>query len=113
PDSLRGFAPVIRGIANSSAEVTVRQNGYIIFRDTVAPGAFEISDLYPTSHSGDLEVTIKEADGKERRFIQPFSAVPIMQRPGQVKYSLTAGEYDPNSAEDATPTFAQGTMIYG
>ncbi|ROW64134.1 hypothetical protein C3E80_03490 [Cronobacter malonaticus] len=113
PDSLRGFAPVIRGIANSNAEVTVRQNGYIIFQDTVAPGAFEISDLYPTSHSGDLEVTIKEADGKERRFIQPFSAVPIMQRPGQVKYSLTAGKYDPNSSQDATPAFAQGTLIYG
>ncbi|EKY3197565.1 fimbrial biogenesis outer membrane usher protein [Cronobacter turicensis] len=113
PDSLRGFAPVIRGIANSNAEVTVRQNGYIIFQDTVAPGAFEINDLYPTSHSGDLEVTIKEADGKERRFIQPFSAVPIMQRPGQIKYSLTAGEYDPNSSQDATPAFAQGTLIYG
>lgn len=103
PDSLRGFAPVIRGIASSTAEVTVRQNGYIIFQDTVAPGAFEISDLYPTSHSGDLEVTIKEADGKERRFIQPFSAVPIMQRPGQLKYSLTAGEYDPSGPDDATP----------
>nr|WP_158700049.1 fimbria/pilus outer membrane usher protein [Cronobacter dublinensis] len=113
PDSLRGFAPVIRGIASSNAEVTVRQNGYIIFQDTVAPGAFEISDLYPTSHSGDLEVTIKEADGKERRFIQPFSAVPIMQRPGQLKYSLTAGEYDPSGPDAATPTFAQGTMIYG
>ncbi|XDY76548.1 fimbria/pilus outer membrane usher protein [Cronobacter dublinensis] len=113
PDSLRGFAPVIRGIASSNAEVTVRQNGYIIFQDTVAPGAFEISDLYPTSHSGDLEVTVKEADGKERRFIQPFSAVPIMQRPGQLKYSLTAGEYDPSGPDDATPTFAQGTMIYG
>ncbi|EOY5376921.1 fimbria/pilus outer membrane usher protein [Cronobacter dublinensis] len=113
PDSLRGFAPVIRGIASSNAEVTVRQNGYIIFQDTVAPGAFEISDLYPTSHSGDMEVTIKEADGKERRFIQPFSAVPIMQRPGQLKYSLTAGEYDPSGPDDATPTFAQGTMIYG
>lgn len=113
PDSLRGFAPVIRGIASSNAEVTVRQNGYIIFQDTVAPGAFEISDLYPTSHSGDLEVTIKEADGKERRFNQPFSAVPIMQRPGQLKYSLTAGEYDPSGPDDATPTFAQGTMIYG
>ncbi|MDI7383013.1 fimbria/pilus outer membrane usher protein [Cronobacter dublinensis] len=113
PDSLRGFAPVIRGIASSNAEVTVRQNGYIIFQDTVAPGAFEISDLYPTSHSGDLEVTIKEADGKERRFIQPFSAVPIMQRPGQLKYSLTAGEYDPSGPDDATPTFAQGTLVYG
>ncbi|EAR0343567.1 hypothetical protein EA637_25640, partial [Salmonella enterica subsp. enterica serovar Anatum] len=29
-DSLRGFAPVIRGVADTNAQVTVRQNGSII-----------------------------------------------------------------------------------
>ena len=58
PDSLRGFAPIIRGIAQSNAQVTIKQNGYTIYQSYVAPGAFAISDLYPTSGSGDLEVTI-------------------------------------------------------
>lgn len=77
PDSQRGFAPVIRGMAHSNARVTVSQHGYVIYETFVAPGAFAINDLYPTAQSGDLEVTIKESDGSERKFTQPFSAVPF------------------------------------
>lgn len=113
PDSQRGFAPTIRGIANSNAQVTIRQNGYIIYQSVVAPGAFEINDLYPTSHSGDLEVTVKEADGREHVFIQPFSSVPVMQRPGQAKYNLTAGRYESGWAHDNEPEFVQGALFYG
>ncbi len=113
PDSLRGFAPVIRGIAQSNAQVTVRQNGYIIYQTYVAPGAFEITDLYPTASSGDLEVVIREADGTERISSQPFSAVPIMQREGQLKYAATAGRYRTSYLDGSTPNFAQGTAIYG
>lgn len=87
PDSQRGFAPVVRGIAKSNAEVSIEQNGYVIYRTFVQPGAFEINDLYATSGSGDLTVIIKEADGSEQRFIQPFSAVAIFQREGYLKYS--------------------------
>ncbi|MCY7261892.1 fimbria/pilus outer membrane usher protein [Pseudomonas protegens] len=113
PDSLKGFAPVVRGIARSNAQVTVRQNGYIIYQTYVPAGAFTITDLYPTSSSGDMEVTITEADGTERRSVQPFSAVPVMVREGRLKYSVTAGEYRSNSSYSSTPAFTQGTMIYG
>ncbi|ECE5989968.1 fimbrial biogenesis outer membrane usher protein [Salmonella enterica subsp. salamae] len=113
PDSLRGFAPVIRGIAQSNAQVTIKQNGYIIYQSYVAPGAFTITDLYPTSGSGDLEVTIKEADGSERTFVQPFSAVPIMQREGHLKYALTAGKYRSGNEDSDEPQFGQLTAIYG
>lgn len=113
PDSLRGFAPIIRGIAQSNAQVTIKQNGYIIYQSYVAPGAFTISDLYPTSGSGDLEVTIKEADGSERTFVQPFSAVPIMQREGRLKYALTAGKYRSGNEDSDEPEFGQVTAIYG
>lgn len=47
PNSQRGFAPTVRGIANSSAIVTIRQNGYVIYQSNVPAGAFEINDLYP------------------------------------------------------------------
>lgn len=113
PDSLRGFAPVIRGIAQSNAQITIKQNGYIIYQSYVAPGAFIISDLYPTSSSGDLDVTIKEADGTERTFIQPFSAVPIMQREGHLKYALTTGKYRSSDNYGKEPEFGQATVIYG
>ncbi|WP_366545400.1 fimbria/pilus outer membrane usher protein, partial [Salmonella enterica] len=62
PDSLRGYAPVVRGIARTNAQVIIKQNGYTIYQSYVSPGAFEITDMYPTGSSGDLDVTIKEAD---------------------------------------------------
>lgn len=113
PDSLRGFAPIVRGIARSNAQVTVRQNGYIIYQTYVPAGAFEITDLYPTSSSGDMEVTVTEADGSERLSIQPFSAVPVMVREGRLKYSLVAGQYRSTASYGSTPGFTQGTLIYG
>ncbi|MGC6745544.1 fimbria/pilus outer membrane usher protein [Escherichia coli] len=85
PNSQRGFAPTVRGIANSSAIVTIRQNGYVIYQSNVSAGAFEINDLYPSSNSGDLEVTIEESDGTQRRFIQPYSSLPMMQRHGHLE----------------------------
>ena len=32
PESLRGYAPVVRGIARSNAQVVIRQNGYVIYQ---------------------------------------------------------------------------------
>ncbi|HCU14203.1 fimbria/pilus outer membrane usher protein [Hafnia paralvei] len=42
--------------------------------------------------SGDLDVTIKEEDGSELHFVQPYSAVPILQREGHLKDSIIAGD---------------------
>ncbi|MEI9746904.1 fimbrial biogenesis usher protein [Moellerella wisconsensis] len=113
PDSLRGFAPTIRGIANSNAQVTIEQNGYVIYQTYVPPGAFEIQDLYPTSNSGDLKVIVKEADGTSNEFAVPYSAVPLLQREGRLKYAITAGEYRSGSPTQEKPRFAQATMLLG
>lgn len=114
PNSLRGFAPTIRGIANSSAIITVRQNGYTIYQSNVPAGEFEINDLYPSAFSGDLDVTIEEADGTTRHFTQPFSALPMMQRPGHIKYSATAGRFRADNARDSKqPEFVESTISYG
>lgn len=113
PDSMKGYSPVVRGIAKTNAQITVRQNGYVIYQSYVSPGAFEINDLYATSGSGDLNVTVTEADGSEQNFIVPFASVPVLQREGALKYSVTGGEYrSSDKSVDDTP-FAQGTVIYG
>lgn len=113
PDSQRGFAPTIRGMAHSNAKVTISQHGYVIYETFVSPGAFAISDLYPTAQSGDLEVQVKESDGSVRTFTQPFSAVPFMLREGRVKFSLSAGRYHSGQSRTPSPTFLQGTLFYG
>lgn len=113
PNSIRGFAPIVRGTAQSNAQITIRQNGSIIWQSYVPPGPFAIDDLYPTASSGDLQVEVKEADGSVRTFIQPFSSVPIMLREGRFKFSLTAGEYRNNNGEKYSPEFMQATAIVG
>ncbi|WP_323858550.1 fimbria/pilus outer membrane usher protein [Xenorhabdus doucetiae] len=113
PDSQRGFAPVVRGIAESNAQVTIRQNGDVIYQAHVPPGAFVIDDLYPTSAGGNLDVVIREADGRERHFVQPFSSIPTMLREGNFKYRFTAGEYRNSHADARQPIFMQNEVYYG
>ncbi|EJL88738.1 P pilus assembly protein, porin PapC [Herbaspirillum sp. CF444] len=91
PQSQRGYAPQIRGIANSNARVDVRQNGVQLYETTVPPGPFVIDDLYPMGYGGDLEVTITEVGGEVRRMAVPYAAVPQLMRPGQSKYRINAG----------------------
>lgn len=113
PDSLRGYAPVIRGIARSNAQVIVRQNGYTIYQTWVSPGAFQITDMYPTGSSGDLDVIVREADGSEQHQVVPYASLPVLQREGRVKYSVTGGQYRPYENDVAKARFAQATAIYG
>ena len=113
PDTMRGFAPVIRGIAESNAQVMVRQNGYSIYQTNVSPGAFEITDLYPMYSSGDLEVSVKEANGNTHVFTVPYSSVPMLQREGRMKYSLTAGRFSGSSDRYDDPVFGEATLLWG
>ncbi len=113
PDSLKGYAPVVRGIARTNAQVIIRQNGYQIYQSYVSPGAFEITDMYPTGGAGDLDVTVKESDGSQQHFTVAFASLPVLQREGRFKYAVTGGQYRSyNSDVDKTP-FSQLTGIYG
>lgn len=113
PDSMNGFAPVIKGIARSTADVTVYQNGYSIYKTTVSPGAFEINDLYPTGSAGDLYVTVKESDGSEQSFVVPFASLAILQREGQVDYALSGGKTRSGSSGGKEYNFLQYNLAWG
>jgi len=93
PDALRGFAPVINGIAQSNARVSVTQLGVKILEITVPPGPFVLDDLYSNGSGGDLLVTITEADGSERSFTVTNNVLPELLRPGITNYSVSAGRY--------------------
>lgn len=112
PQSRRGFAPVVSGVANTNAVVTVRQNGQIIYQTSVPAGEFLLNDLYPTSFNGDLQVMVTEANGSIRTFTQPFSNAPIMQREGSLKYSIELGKYREEKRIER-PYFIQFSGIYG
>ncbi|KFK96598.1 MULTISPECIES: fimbria/pilus outer membrane usher protein [unclassified Serratia (in: enterobacteria)] len=111
PESQRGYAPTIRGVASTTAKVSVRQSGVQIYQTTVAPGAFVIDDLYPTSFQGDLVVEIQEADGRISSFTVPFSAVPDSMRPGHSNLSIAAGQV--RNIGNSNATFADLTYQAG
>lgn len=113
PESLQGYAPTVRGIARTNAKVIIRQNGFVIYQSYVSPGAFAISDLNPTSSSGDLEVTLEEKDGSLQKYSVPYSTVPLLQREGRLKYDLAAGDFRSGNSQQDTPFFTQGTLIAG
>jgi outer membrane usher protein FimD/PapC len=114
PDSQRGYAPTVRGVASGRSKITVKQNGYVIYQDTVQSGAFVISDLNPTTSNGDLDVTVEsETGGGVQKYTVPYSTVPLLQREGRIKYDLLAGRYRNGSAQKDTPSFMQGTLARG
>ncbi|MBZ7724392.1 fimbrial biogenesis outer membrane usher protein [Klebsiella oxytoca] len=111
-DSQRGYAPIINGIANSNALVRVSQQGVRIYETTVPPGPFVIDDLYPTGTGGDLLVTIKEADGNERRFTVTYASIAELLRPGTTRYTLMGGRYH-NGSVNEDPEIMMGTFRHG
>lgn len=116
PQSVRSYAPVVRGTAGSNAKVTIRQNDRLVHETTVAEGAFEIRDLHP-SGSGDFEVTVEEATGQIKRFTVPYSYVPDLIRPGAWRYGSSLGEVQINSsgrdADKRGKNVVQGYLKHG
>lgn len=111
PQSQQGYAPVVRGVAQSNARVSIRQNGYLIQETIVSPGPFEISDLYPTSYGGDLEVSVTETDGRRSVFLVPYTALPQLLRSGRTMFSASLGQLQ--QAGDYHPWVMQGTWQHG
>ncbi|WP_244099894.1 fimbria/pilus outer membrane usher protein [Burkholderia anthina] len=112
PDSMRGYAPVVRGVASSNAHVEVSQNGSVLYETNVAPGPFQIDDLYPTGYGGNLIVTVTEADGKKHSFTVPYAAVAQSLRPGLARFGVAVGQLR-ESQLNRHPNFVQATYQRG
>ena len=111
----RTYAPIIEGIANTNAQILIRQNGHVVHTVNVAPGPFRLENLPSFGNYGDLEVVIRESDGTERIMMVPYSSVPNMLREGQFRYDFNAGRYyrkNMSSKVKDTPVF-MGTLGYG
>ncbi|HAV0157989.1 TPA: fimbrial outer membrane usher protein StdB [Salmonella enterica] len=115
PPSLQGYAPQISGIANSNAQVTVSQNGRILYQTRVSPGPFVLPDLNQNI-SGNLDVTVRESDGSVRSWQVNTASVPFMARQGQVRYKVAAGRPlygGTHNNSTVSPDFLLGEATWG
>lgn len=121
---LRSYTPTVRGMARSQAVVTITQNGRQVYQTNVPAGPFELNDFYLSGYSGDMLVTVREADGSEHSFLQPYSTLPEMKREGISGFEVSVGRYDNNGGKlyyNAEPFvygnwsrgFSQGVTFYG
>lgn len=105
------YSPAITGMANSPATVTVRQYGKVIYQQNVPQGPFSLTD-FNRSGNGDVEVEVREADGRTRRFTMAQANSGSLMRQGALSYSTSSGEAS-NSTGYAADKFVQAGMSYG
>lgn len=111
--SLQGYAPQVHGIAESNATVTIRQNGFVLYETTVAPGPFVIGDLYATGYGGDLTVSVAQADGRRSSFIVPWSVAPQLLRVDTHTFNLNLGQLRQYGQADSSPQVFQASLAQG
>ncbi|MGV2880650.1 pilin outer membrane usher protein SafC [Pantoea vagans] len=113
PSSQYMFAPVIRGVARTQARVEIKQNGYTIYNQIVAPGPFALTDFNPTGAGGDFQVTVWEADGVPQVFTVPFQTPAIALKESYLRYSIMAGQYRPSDRNVLRTPVLESTAMYG
>lgn len=85
----QGQGAVIEGIANSPAQVEVRQNGALIHSTVVPAGPFALNDVRRLNTRSDVEVTVRESVGGDRRFTVPAAMLGLgLPAPG---YAVAVG----------------------
>nr|WP_254220381.1 fimbria/pilus outer membrane usher protein [Burkholderia multivorans] len=112
PPSLRGYAPLISGVARTNATVTVSQQGRVLYVTRVSPGAFALQNI-DTSVQGTLDVAVEEEDGSVQRFQVTTAAAPFLARTGQFRYKAAVGKPRRFGGAGITPFFGFGEAAYG
>lgn len=112
PTEMRNYSPILRGVAETNAKITVRQRGQLLYETIVPPGPFAITDLGAMGYGGDLVMTITEADGRTRQQLIPFSAPPMLLREGSSRFSLALGQLKEEQI-NAHPDLFQATYHRG
>lgn len=113
PDELRGYSPVVTGVADTNATVEIRQGGNLIFSAPVAPGPFEFRDIPTYGSNGDLEITVIEADGTRKVRTQGFGMLPVMVREGTGRYQFSLGQLDTDLLSATDSWYASADGAYG
>jgi outer membrane usher protein FimD/PapC len=83
---------MVEGIAQTQARVEVRQNNALIYSTVVPAGPFALSDLPLLNGTSDLDVSVIEASGAQRRFTVPAASLHGGNLGMQRGYSVAFGK---------------------
>ncbi len=79
------------GFATLPSEVRVSIDGTQIRSDRIAPGPFDLRNILSFNGVHDLEITVKDAFGREETLRYPFYSSDILLRSGLHEFSYNAG----------------------
>ncbi|WP_235432621.1 PefC/AfrB family outer membrane usher protein [Pragia fontium] len=111
PWETRGYAPVISGVVNSNATITISQNGYILSSQVVPAGAYQLNNIAPVSN-GELTVTVEEDNGTKSVRRYPVATLSSLLRANEFNYNLVVGKREIDGKRDSH-LFQLGAVDYG
>lgn len=114
PWSVRGYAPVISGVANTNARITVKQGSYTLSSQIVPPGAYSLNNINPIGN-GDLTVIVEEENGARTVRTYPVTTLPTLLRTGDFNYNVAVGTRadDIGRHRDVKGVFTLASLDYG
>ncbi|QPB79651.1 fimbrial biogenesis outer membrane usher protein [Proteus sp. GOKU] len=95
-NSLYANKPIIEGIADTEAQVVIKQGDKVLYESTVPPGPFIINSL-PVLGSEKLSLEVKEADGRIKTSTHYFTSLPNQLNKGGYQYNFISGTLETNS----------------
>ena len=81
----------LRGIAEYPSQAEIYMDGMLVGRHTIAPGQFDLNNIYSYNGSHNVEVVLKDPYGNEQRIAYPFYFSTQLLREGLHEYSYHAG----------------------
>jgi outer membrane usher protein FimD/PapC len=106
----------ISGIAQFPTEADVYMDGVLVGRHAVAPGSFDLRNIYSYTGSHVVDVVLRDPFGNEQRISHPLYFSAQLLRQGLHEYSYNAGfvreQYGMESSEYGKSVFS-GFHRYG
>jgi len=116
PNLITSPGQTVLGRAAVPSTVDVFVNNARVSSSRVPPGPFSITNIPVVTGTGDIQVVVRDAFGREQLITQPFYATPTLLKAGLSEYSIEGG-FKRNDYSLASNNYgswlASGTYRYG
>jgi len=116
PTLITSPGQTVLGRAAVPSTVDVFVNNALISSSRIPPGPFSIANIPVVTGTGDVQVVVRDAFGREQIITQPFYATPTLLRAGLSDYAIEGGFLRENYSlvsNDYGSWMASGTYRYG